>query len=51
MSATFYDAVTSIIGVPNNFGADVIIYSIVAIIFLRIFEFVIETIFVLIKKV
>lgn len=48
---TFYEAVTGLIGEPQNYAGEIIIYPILAIMFLWILELVMETIFLLIRKV
>lgn len=51
MSADFAEGLTLILGQPESFAASILIYTIVGIIFLRIFEGVISIISLLIRKV
>lgn len=50
-TGTFAGAIMSLVGEPQSFAASILIYTIVAILFLRIFEGMISLIAVLIKKV
>lgn len=49
--AAFADAVMSLVGEPQSFAASILIYTIVGIIFLRVFEEIMALIFLLIRKV
>jgi hypothetical protein len=51
LDGTFYGAVTYLVGEPDSFAASILIYTIVAILFLRIFEGMFSFIGILIKKV
>ena len=51
MAGSFYDAIVSLLGQPNSFAAEIIIYTIIGIIFIRIFEGIIGIIFTLIRGV
>ena len=48
---TFYGSVIYLIGEPQNFAGEIIIYPILAIMFLWILELVLEIVFTLIRKV
>lgn len=51
LEGTFIDIVQGLIGTPGSFAASIMIYTIVAIMLLRILEMSIEIVYVLIKKV
>lgn len=48
---SFYGAITYLIGEPQNFAGQIIIYPILAIMFLWILELILEIIFTIIRKV
>jgi hypothetical protein len=48
---SFYGAVTYLIGEPQNYAGQIIIYPILAIMFLWILELILEMIFMIIRKV
>jgi hypothetical protein len=48
---SFYEPLVLILGQPNSFAAEILIYTLVAIIFLRIFEAIIQIILSLIRGV
>jgi hypothetical protein len=51
LDGTFAGAVMYLVGEPNSFAASILIYTIVAILFLRIFEGMMSFVYLLIKKV
>jgi len=48
---TFAGAVMYLVGTPESFAASILIYTIVGIIFLRVFESIFSLIHLLIRKV
>lgn len=49
--ASIFEQLVFVIGQPNSFAAEILIYTLVAIIFLRIFEAIIQIILSLIRGV
>lgn len=46
----FYDTVTTILGVPNSFAGELILYTLSAILFLVVFDASLRIIYLLIEK-